>query len=381
MRLRLPLVARDGLLAVVVALVQAGALFNIPTDDPTIPPVLGLHGDPLLGTLAVLAASLPLAWRRRSPLPVLGVVAAGTIAQALLRTLTPPFGLLIAAYSVGAHAPRRQALLGIGVVVTTALAALAAVDALVLWNAVVMVGAAGAIGDRQQHRRRYLAALEERAARLEHEREDAERLAVASERARIARELHDVVAHSVSLMVVQAGAARHNLARNPGRAEEAITEVEATGRASLAELRRLLGVLRQPDEGAALAPQPGLHDLGELVEGFRSTGLPVRLEVTGQPRPLAQGVDLSLYRIVQEALTNALKHAAATRVLVRLRYDGDEVTLTVDDDGVGAAAGVVVGGHGLVGMRERAALLGGSLEYGPRDGGGFAVAVTLPVRP
>lgn len=382
MRLRnLPDGVQDGLLAAVVAFLQVGALLNIPSGEPELPPVFGLRGaSPILPVLAVLAAGLPLVWRRRAPLATLVVVGSGTIAQVLLRTIAPPIGLLIATYSVGAYAPRRHARLAVGMVVTTALLALAVIDALPLWNAVVLTAAAGVVGDREQHRRRYLDALEERAARLERERETAERLAVASERARIARELHDVVAHSVSLMVVQAGAARHNLAGNPQRAAEALREVETTGRSSLTELRRLLGVLRQPEEDPALEPQPSLDDLSDLIDGFRAAGLPVRLEVAGEPRPLAQGVDLSLYRIVQEALTNALKHAAATTVLVALHYGNDEVSVTVDDDGVGAVP-AVTGGHGLVGMRERAALLGGSLEYGPRQGGGFAVAVTLPVQP
>jgi signal transduction histidine kinase len=243
------------------------------------------------------------------------------------------------------------------------------------------VGAAWVVGDRQRIRRTYLAELEDRAARLERERDDRDRLAVAAERSRIARELHDVVAHSVSVMVVQAGAARHNLRSHPRRAEEAIREVESTGRQSLVELRRLLGVLRVEDGEAALRPQPRLVDLDELVHRFAEAGLPVSLERHGDPRPLPQGVDLSLYRVVQEALTNSLKHAAASRVLVRLRYAGDEVSVSVEDDGRGSSSALAGGGNGLVGMRERAALLGGVLAFGPRPEGGFGVVMTIPLEP
>src|SRR5690606_30085364 len=194
----------------------------------------------------------------------------------------------------------------------------------------------------------------------------------------IARELHDVVAHSVSVMVVQATAAMRALRRDPDRSEEALEHVTATGRQSLVELRRLLGLLRGGDD-ASFTPQPRLEELDALVAQFRDAGLDVTLAVEGTPRPLSSGVDLSAYRIVQEALTNALKHAGPARVAVRVRYEPSVLDITVDDDGGVVAAGVPAAngaprgsapGHGLVGMRERAALVGGELEVGPRPDGG-----------
>ncbi len=325
-------------------------------------------------------AGVPLVARRARPILVLALVTAAGLVQFAAGALVPPVTLVAAAYTVGAYSRRRDGLL--------AMAGVVAAVGVVLWfadrwesgNVLVVLAAAWIMGDRQRTHRAYLAEVEERAAALEREREDRDRLAVADERARIARELHDVVAHSVSVMVVHAGAARRNLARHPERAEHAIREVEHTGRQSLEELRRLLGLLRDEVGQGELAPQPHLDELGDLVAQFRDAGLPVRLEVAGDPRPLPSGVDLSVYRIVQEALTNALKHAQASRVLVRLRYGPDQVSAVVEDDGRGAPEAALsgTGGHGLVGMRERAALLGGRLACGSRPEGGFAVTLELP---
>lgn len=345
---------------------------------------LGLAlGEPTpLGLAVSVVGGAALALRRRAPLLTVAVTGAATLTYLALGLLIPPMALIIAAYTAGRLGARPASLWVVGATLLLALPVLAFVGLLQASNTLVAIGAAYILGDRQRTRRNYLAGLEDRAARLERERDDRDRLAVAAERSRIARELHDVVAHSVSVMVVQAGAARHNLTRNPQRAAEAIAEVEDTGRRSLHELRRLLGVLREADGEVALAPQPGLGNLDELVAGFTDAGLPVRLQREGAPRPLARGVDLSLYRIVQEALTNALKHAAASRVLVRLRYAADEVTVAVEDDGRGVEEGALAdGGHGLVGMRERAALLGGHLALGPRPEGGFSVVLTLPLEP
>ena len=220
----------------------------------------------------------------------------------------------------------------------------------------------------------------ERATRAEREREARARAAVADERARIARELHDVVGHSVSVMTVQASAVRRLLEPDQEKEREALLVVEQTGREALAEMRRMVGVLRSPDEAASLAPQPGLRDLEALVEHARKAGLPVDLHVDGDPVELPPGVDLAAYRVVQEGLTNALKHAHATRAEVRLHYDHGQVEVSVTNDGRrdGSASR---GGHGLAGMRERIAVYGGRLEAGPQPAGRFRLRATLPAKP
>jgi signal transduction histidine kinase len=222
------------------------------------------------------------------------------------------------------------------------------------------------------------AEAERRAERLEREREERAREAVAEERARIARELHDVVGHSVSVMTVQASAVRRLLRPEQEREREALEIVEQTGREALAEMRRLVGVLRRPEEGPALAPQPGLEHLDRLVAQARESGLPVELHVEGDPRQLPAGVDLTAYRLVQEGLTNAIKHARASRADVTVRYGDGQVEIAVLDDGSGDGGGES-GGHGLVGMRERVSVYGGELDAGPQPGGGFRLRAKLPV--
>jgi signal transduction histidine kinase len=218
-----------------------------------------------------------------------------------------------------------------------------------------------------------------RRRRIADDRARAARDAVAAERARIARELHDVVAHAMSVMVVQAGAARTALEREPAVAEEALRRIEETGRVGLGEMRRLIGLLR-PEDPADLAPQPDLARLDELLETMRHAGLQVEAVVEGSPRELPQGVGLTAYRLVQEALTNVLKHAGESHARVLLRFDEDALEVEVFDDGLGPLRdGTTLGGHGLIGMRERVELFGGSLETGPRPGGGFEVRARLPV--
>jgi signal transduction histidine kinase len=218
----------------------------------------------------------------------------------------------------------------------------------------------------------------DRAARAEREREERAQLAVADERARIARELHDVVGHSVSVMTVQASAVRRLLKSDQEREREALLIVERTGREALAEMRRMVGVLRRPEEAPALAPQPSLVQLDKLVEQARQAGLPVELNVEGKFVELPPGVDLTAYRLIQEGLTNAIKHADATRAEVWVRYNGDRIELSVSDDGSGGPGGAG-GGHGLIGMRERVSVYGGELEAGPGPDGGFRLRATLPV--
>jgi signal transduction histidine kinase len=285
--------------------------------------------------------------------------------------LTAPFvGIVFAMYSVGAHAARRRSLLGLALGL-----ALAAISVTVETGfsipdyAFAAVAAAGP----------WLAGAALRGRRLEAaELEGRARLAVAEERARIARELHDVVAHSVSVMTVQAGAVRRLLTPDQEREREALLGVERTGREALTEMRRLLGMLRSTDDELALAPQPSMRHLDALVEQVREAGLPVELRVEGTAVDLPPGVDLSAYRIVQESLTNALKHAGPARARVVVRFGERDLELEIADDGRGADNGAG-SGEGLVGMRERAALFGGRLEAGPGDAGGYAVRARLPL--
>ena len=232
------------------------------------------------------------------------------------------------------------------------------------------------LGDNLGTRRAYTKALEERAERLERERNAERARAVAEEQARIARELHDVIAHNVSVMVVQAAAANDVFDTRPERAREALHAIEASGRSALAELRRLLGVVR--GDGAEFTPQPGLDRLDDLVAQVRAAGLAVAVSVEGAPRSLPTGVDLSAYRVVQEALTNTLRHAEATRADVSLRYRDDELDVEVRDDGGGNGERRRPG-RGLIGMRERVTAFGGSLETGPPNTGGFGVSARFPL--
>jgi signal transduction histidine kinase len=229
--------------------------------------------------------------------------------------------------------------------------------------------------------RRVLGDRERRVRLAERERDVAAREAVVEERARIARELHDAIAHNVSMMVVQAGAERRVLEKDSGTTQEVLETIERIGRGALTEMRRLVGMLRS-DDGEPLAPQPGLEDLPTLVAQVSDAGLPVELHVDGERRELPVGIELSAYRIVQEALTNALKHAGEARASVLVRYGADSLELEIVDDGTGneGQAPVSRGGHGLVGMRERVALYGGRLDAGRRQTGGFVVRVLLPVR-
>ena len=222
-------------------------------------------------------------------------------------------------------------------------------------------------------------AAEERARTLELEQETAARDAISQERQRIARELHDVIAHSVSVMTVQTGAVRRLLLPEQEKEREALLSVEATGRQALTEMRRLVGLLKEDTVMPMYAPQPSMKTLDILVGTVREAGLPVELSVEGQQQELAPGVDLAAYRVVQEALTNALKYAGPARAWVTVRWASDEIELEVENDGKGDAGEGDGGGHGLIGMKERVAVVGGTLESGPRNGGGFVVKARIPV--
>ncbi|MEW2066414.1 sensor histidine kinase [Streptomyces sp. NPDC007346] len=246
------------------------------------------------------------------------------------------------------------------------------------------------MGDSLRTRRAYFSQLEERAARLEREREAQSKVAVAAERARIARELHDVVAHNVSVMVVQADGAAYVMDAAPDQARQALATISSTGRQALAEMRRLLGVLRTGDapESGEYVPQPDVEQIEDLVDQVRRTGLTVDFKVEGTARPLPSGVELTAYRIVQEALTNTRKHGGPDAgASVRLVYFDDGLGLLVEDDGRGAAhelyedGGADGAGHGMIGMRERVGMVGGTLDAGPRPGGGFRISALLPLKP
>jgi signal transduction histidine kinase len=346
----------------------------------------GFHGGTTANAVYLAACVVPLLWRRTAPVAAyVAVLAATGAGMALLYDLSeqapiePFLALLVALYSLGAYTPGRTQALTLGATAPLALAHDVAATAAGaepgnVWPPYVFFAAAVITGRGVRRYRQLTAALQERT----HERA---RLAVLEERSRMARELHDVIAHAVSVMVVQAAAERR---ARPGAAPETtatLDQIERTGREALVELRRLLGVLRHPGEDAARVPQPSLARLDALVDEFRDAGLAVDLRVEGAAATLPAGVDLAAYRIVQEALTNTLKHAHARRAEVVVRFEPRAVGLDVRDDGPGHANGSVVpgAGHGLAGMRERVALHGGDLSAGRRaDGPGFAVSARLP---
>jgi signal transduction histidine kinase len=351
-----------------------------------------------LGILLILAQIVPLAWRRQAPQAALIVISVATVAfyAANFFPVTSGIPVLIATYSAAAHLERRRSVRALGITAATLVLCTAATAIhhrfapADLLTGGVFIGAAWILGDNLRTRRAYMASLEERAARLERDQQDNARRAVNQERARIARELHDVVAHSVSVIVVQAGAARRVVHRDADQAAEALGSIETTGRQALEELRRLLGVLREyGDKEPALAPQPTVGDLETLVGQLQEAGFDVELRVEGEPRTLPSAADLSVFRIVQEALTNTVKHAGPATAKVLISYRPDEILVSVTDNGRGLAGQLgrsdtdspQPAGHGLVGMRERVALFGGDLRAGPRPGGGFEVRARLPIAP
>jgi len=382
----------DATLTVVLLVAAVVSLF-VYTDSSGIP---YRDGDGL-GVLLVTLGTVPLLVRRRAPVIVALVVAAAAFMLSFWDYASPTTIVvtLIAAYSAGAFAPFTPGLAALAGLVgslngSIALANARYPDAIgvdlsaATFATLGFVGVWG-IGRAVRGRRLYTSELEDRAERLERAREAEVRAALAEERARIARELHDVVAHHVSVMTVQAAGARRTLRRDPDRSVEAMEQIESTGRIALAEMRRIVGVLRGPesvkvDRSEARAPQPGLADLTELVGKLHDAGLPVDIRVDGMPVRLPVGVDLTAFRVVQEALTNTLKHAGPTHAVVTLRYAPTELLVQVDDEGHGLAAALDGHrpGHGLLGMRERVALYGGTLHVGPRHGGGFEVRARIP---
>jgi signal transduction histidine kinase len=340
---------------------------------------------------STLAATSVLALRRVAPLGTamfLALAVSGPmLATRLTFTLWGDFvPLLIGMYSVARYSDRTRAWLGAASIVASIVVVMLrnpeAGAASNIPFAAVPFALVFIAGQVLRGRAQSQAADRARAQRLEAEREEAVRAAVADERTRIARELHDIVAHCVSVMVVQAGAAEDLLDRDPPKAREPLHSVQETGRQAIAELGRMLGLLRGEGTQPQLAPQPGTTDLADLVDGMAGIGLPARLAVSGEPRRLPPGVELAVYRVAQEALTNALKHAAPTTAQVELRYEEHAVRISVRDAGradgiVGEARNRV--GHGLIGMRERVAIYGGQLEAGRMPDGGFAVMATVPL--
>jgi signal transduction histidine kinase len=378
----------DGLLGLAVVASQL-LLLSLGVNQGGRSPFTDLNG---LAVALILLQGLPLTWRRRRPLAVFGVVLAANTAYYAIGF--PPsqfdFGLPLATFTVAAECDRR-----------TSLAALATVLGLLLvqwlagvgpyWSAASWVlvlyllfffSAMWAWGRYVRIRRAYAAELAARAERAERDREREADRAVAAERARIARELHDVIAHHMSVMVIQAGAARRLLEADPDQARGALAAVEDAGRRGLEAVPGLLRALRTDGRPDGLAPQPTLAELDALVAQVAAAGLPVDLRIEGTPRPLPAAVDLSAYRVAQEALTNTLKHAGPARAELTVRYGADSLEITASDTGSGGAGtarnrnGT---GHGLIGMRERVSLFGGDLEAGAGPDGGFRVAARFPL--
>jgi signal transduction histidine kinase len=381
--LRLHPVLVDGLLALVLAGFGLGMLG-------------GPHIARLVVTVFTVAMCAPVALRRWYPIGAFGcaVFTGGIEVLVLPRPVGSDFAVIVLLYTLAAYRPRRVSLPGLAICLVGSLAAIVRWAPAHVIQSLFTLGAVAAffvgpsllawlLGDSMQWRRGFYLGLEERAARLERERDAQAQIAAAAERARIARELHDVVAHNVSVMVVQADGAGYALDSSPELARRALEAISSTGRQALAEMRSMLGVLRSADDDPAeLAPQPGVEQLAGLLEQARAAGLPVSFAVEGVPRPLLPGAALTAYRIVQESLTNARKHGGPTvTAAVTLRFCEDRLVIKVTDNGRKPPAVVQADGqgHGLIGMHERVEAYGGTVSAGPRPGGGWRVTAMLPL--
>lgn len=369
---------------IVVAAVGGVVEELLRSDDPHVS-----RSAPIVGALSALLLVLPLLARRRSPFlaPAWLWLLAAALSFLDGRLVVSSTGIyaagMVAAFLIGSLHDERQGRIGL-VIVAGSAAIIALNDPGHPFTEILLVPATFALawlgGFATRERTVQALRAEERAVHAEREREGAARIAVAEERARIARELHDIVAHAVSVMVLQVGAVRHRLPDGFGEDVEALRGVEETGRSALGEMRHLLGAMRRDEDGPDLAPQPGLDRLDVLLEEVRRAGLPVELHVDGEPFRLPVAIDLSGYRIVQEGLTNALKHANASEAHVHIRYAADELRIQVSDDGNRAVDAIGLGlGHGLVGVRERVKLYGGEMTAGAANGGGFRLTTSLPL--
>ncbi len=371
-------------LDLLIVIVAIGSALDVALRDDA---VIAPRTTPWFAVPAAAAMVLPLLGRRRWPFgaPVaVWLLAAGfSFVDGRLVGFTAGVSAagVAASFLLGQVPDARQARIGLGVVLGAA-AIVAHNDPDLGGTDLIFVpvffSIAWLAGFAVRERGAQAKAAEARALRAERDREAAARVAVAEERARIARELHDIVAHAVSVMVLQVGAIRHNLPETLAEDKDALSGVERTGRTALADMRLLLGAMRRDGDGVELAPQPGLDELDPLLDGFRRAGLPVRLDIAGEPVPLPRTLDLSAYRIVQEGLTNALKHARASHADVVVRYGGGQLQIDVRDDGGGGAVSDGLG-HGLVGVRERVTIYGGEMTAGAAAGGGFLLSARLPL--
>jgi signal transduction histidine kinase len=371
-RLRaLPHLWVDGALAGAVTVIQLWPLISAKSHT----------GEPWhwWGYAVAIGASVPLVWRRRAPVAVLVV----SLCTAALYDLGGPvarqpiwYGALVGFYTVAAYSPR---LPRVTMLMVTCVASMLTVGSWETWlRGMVQVVAAYAIGRAAATSRAHATALEERAARLERERQMEAERAAARERARIARDMHDVLTHSVSLMVVQAEAGPVVVRSDPARAEAAFDAIAAAGRDAMAQLRRMLGVLKEGE--APLVPQPTIADLPALAGRIEGAGLEVVFAESGTRRPVVPDCAVAAYRITQEALTNIVKHSGADRADIRLTWEEHDLVIDITDNGPGGGQALPSGGNGLIGIRERAAACGGTAMAGPRpDGPGFAVSVRLPL--
>jgi signal transduction histidine kinase len=373
----------DGLLALAVAGLSVVVFGNLRTAPR------------LVVAVFIVAMCAPVTVRRRYPTGAFGcAVVTGGLEVLLLPPTGSDLAVIVLLYTLATYRPRRVSLAGLAICLAGSVIAIVRWVPAHVFHSLFTLGAVAAFfagppllawlfGDSMQWRRGFYHSLEERAARLERERDAQAQIAAAAERARIARELHDVVAHNVSVMVVQADGAGYALDSSPELARQALEAISSTGRQALAEMRSLLGVLRSADgDPAELTPQPGVEQLAGLLEQARAAGLPVSFAVEGVPRPLLPGVALTAYRIVQESLTNARKHGGPTvTATVTLRFCEDRLVVRVSDDGrKPSAAGRADGqGHGLIGMHERVEAYGGTVSAGPRPGGGWRVTAMLPL--
>ncbi|MFF3753999.1 sensor histidine kinase [Streptomyces sp. NPDC002018] len=382
--------ASDGALAAAVLVCMLVGSFADPPDGHGAGPSFGNRTPGALSVVLMVLTAGALVFRRRAPMPVLLCVGGMTVVE--LIAVQPPapvvLSTVIALYTVAAHTDRPTTW-RVGLATMTVLTAVAMVFSSGVWyaqeNLVIFAwtGMASAAGDAVRSRRDFIQAIRDRAERAERTREEEARRRVAEERLRIARDLHDVVAHHIALVNVQAGVASHVMDRRPDQAKEALAHVREASRSALDELRATVGLLRQSgDPAAPTEPAPGLQHLDGLLDTFRNAGLPVVFAANGAEHPtrLPAAVDLVAYRIIQEALTNVRKHAGpAAKAEVSVVRVGATVEITVLDDGEGTGEPADGGGHGLLGMRERVTALGGTLTAGPRYGGGFRIQAILPL--